>query len=84
MWGMSAGAEYKMMDDQLAIALNWSDFYNGFFNSTVAYDNVNASLQSSWLTNIVSLRVKWTFGNKYLKEKQKKSAAGSEEINRAN
>lgn len=84
MYGMSLGAEYKMLDDQLTISANWSDFLNKFYTSKIAYQDVNASISSTWLVNVVSLKVKWNFGNKYLKQKQEKSAAGSEEINRAN
>lgn len=84
MYGMSLGAEYKMLDDQLTISANWSDFLNKFYTSKIAYQDVKASIQSNWLVNVVSLKVKWNFGNKYLKQKEKKSEAGSEEINRAN
>jgi hypothetical protein len=84
MYGMSLGAEYKMMDDQLTISANWSDFLNKFYSSDINYESVSASIKSTWLVNVVSLKVKWNFGNKYLKKRNEKSAAGSEEINRAN
>lgn len=84
MWGMSLSADFQTLDDQLTFSINWSDFYNGFFNSTIAYQNVRATLSNSFLTNRISFRVKYNFGNKYLKKEQVKNEAGSEEIKRIN
>jgi len=82
LYGTSFGISKKFLDRKLKLSLGVEDFVNKFWTASVDYQQ-DMDLTVKWATPQVGFRASYSFGNKHLKTKKKRSASASEELKRA-
>ena len=82
LYGTSFGISKKFLDRKLKLSLGVEDFINKFWTASVDYQQ-DVDLEVRWATPQVGIRASYSFGNKHLKKKKKRSASATEELRRA-
>lgn len=83
LYGTELGVQKQFLDDKLSVNISWSDPLYRYWNGNLNYANMQATMQSTWETNVVEARVSYKFGNQHLKKKSKRQGGASSIIRRA-
>lgn len=84
LYGVSAGVEKDFFDDRLNFILSGDGIIQKFFTGTIRYQEQNLDIESTWEAPVVSFKLTYKFGNRFLKKTQGRKSAASEERGRLN
>ncbi|MFT7120986.1 MAG: hypothetical protein ACJAZ9_001164 [Neolewinella sp.] len=84
LYGVSAGVEKDFFDDRLNFILSGDGIIQKFFTGTIRYQEQNLDIESTWEAPVVSFKLTYKFGNRFLKKNQGRKSAASEERGRLN
>jgi hypothetical protein len=82
-YGSSIGLERKFLDDMLTVGLNFEDGLFNPWDGTIRYQQQRMDIINTWETNILMLNVTYKFGNRYLKNKDRRESAARDILDRA-
>ena len=82
-WSVSAGISKMLLNDRLQIRVNLNDiFFTQQENSTIKYQNIDATFSQMYDSQFVRFHVSYSFGKRNIKTKN--HSRGPEEENRIN
>lgn len=84
LYGVSAGLEKDFFDDRLNFVLSADGIVQEFFTGTIRYQEQNLDIRSIWEAPVVSVKLTYKFGNRFLKKSEGRKSAASEERGRLN
>lgn len=84
LYGVDAGVQKKFFDNRLNFQLSADGIVQQFFSGTIQFQNQDFQLRSYWEAPVVNLRMTYSFGNRFLKNKDKINTSGSEARERVN
>ncbi|WP_020569624.1 outer membrane beta-barrel protein [Neolewinella persica] len=84
LYGVSAGVEKDFFDDRLNFILSGDGIVQKFFTGTIRYQEQNLDLRSIWEAPVVSVKLTYKFGNRFMKNNEGRKSAASEERGRLN
>ncbi len=84
LYGVSAGVEKDFFDDRLNFILSGDGIIQKFFTGTIRYQEQNLDVRSIWEAPVVSMKLTYKFGNRFLKKNEGRRSAASEERGRLN
>ena len=84
LYGVSAGLEKSFFDDRLDFVLSGDGIVQKFFTGTIRYQEQNLDVRSIWEAPVVSVKLTYKFGNRFLKKNEGRKSAASEERGRLN
>lgn len=82
LYGVSAGLEKDFFDDRLNFVLSGDGIIQKFFTGTIRYQEQNLDLRSIWEAPVVSVKLTYKFGNRFLKKNEGRRSSASEERGR--
>ena len=83
LYGVSAGFEQSLMNNQATLSLNFDDFLFRYWYGTIDYQNQQMDIISKWQTQGVRLTFSYRFGNQYIKKQNRVRSSSIEENRRA-
>jgi ferric enterobactin receptor len=84
LYGVSAGIEKSFLDDRLDFVLSGDGIIQKFFTGTIRYQEQNLDIRSIWEAPVVSVKLTYKFGNRFLKKNEGRRSSASEERGRLN
>ncbi len=84
LYGMDAGLQYKFLDGKARINLSVDNFVYKPWIADIQFNGLDALVKSDWESPVVNLRFSYKFGNKHLKQNNRRNDSNSEEKNRNN
>lgn len=84
LYGVSAGLEKDFFDDRVNFIFSGDGIIQQFFTGTIRYQEQNLDIRSIWEAPVVSMKVTYKFGNRFLKKREGRKSSASEERNRLN
>ncbi len=84
LYGVSAGLEKSFFDDRLDFVLSGDGIVQKFFTGTIRYQEQNLDIRSIWEAPVVSVKLTYKFGNRFLKKNEGRRSSASEERGRLN
>ena len=84
LYGVSAGVEKDFFDDRLNFILSGDGIVQKFFTGTIRYQEQNLDIRSIWEAPVVSVKLTYKFGNRFLKKNEGRRSSASEERGRLN
>jgi ferric enterobactin receptor len=84
MYGMDFGLNGKLWKDKLEMDLSVDNFLMRAFNGSINYLNQNIQIGNAWEPRVVTLTLKYKFGNQFFKDVKKAKSSAEEEARRAN
>lgn len=82
LYGVDAGIQKKFFDNRLRVQLSADGIVRKFFTGNIDFQNQQMNLRSYWEAPVFNARVTYSFGNRFLKNKEKIESSGSEARNR--
>ena len=83
-YGVSAGVEKSFFDDRLDFVLSGDGIIQKFFTGTIRYQEQSLDIRSIWEAPVVSVKLTYKFGNRFLKKDEGRRSSSSEERERLN
>ena len=83
LYGSSIGLERKFLDDMLTVSINYEDGLFNPWDGQIRYQDQRMDIINTWETDIVMLNLRYKFGNRYMKNKQRRQSAARDILNRA-
>lgn len=84
LYGVDAGLQKKFFDDRLNVNLSAEGIIQEFFTGRIDYQNQQMAIYSYWEAPVVNMRITYSFGNRFLKRKDRIRTSGSEARQRVN
>jgi len=84
LYGVSAGVEKSFFDDRLDFVLSGDGIVQKFFTGTIRYQEQDLDIRSIWEAPVVSVKLTYKFGNRFLRKNEGRRSAASEEKGRLN
>ena len=84
LYGVDAGIQKKFLDNRLNFQLSADGIIQQFFSGTIQFQNQDFRIRSYWEAPVVNMRMTYSFGNRFLKNKDKVKTSGSEARQRVN
>jgi hypothetical protein len=84
LYGVSAGLEKDFFDDRLNFVLSGDGIIQKFFTGSIRYQEQNLDIRSIWEAPVVSVKLTYKFGNRFLKKNEGRRSSASEERGRLN
>ena len=82
LYGVDAGLEKDLFDDRVNLILSADGIIQEFFRGTIDYQEQDLAIYSTWEAPIFSAKVTYKFGNRFLKNREKRGSASEEERGR--
>ena len=82
MYGLSAGLQKDFWDDRLNLVLSADGIVQQFFRGEIRYQEQNLDILSTWEAPVFSAKVTYKFGNRFLKQGERRNSASQEERDR--
>ncbi|MFT5999120.1 MAG: ferric enterobactin receptor [Neolewinella sp.] len=82
LYGVSAGVEKSFFDDRLDFVLSGDGIIQKFFTGTIRYQEQSIDIRSTWEAPVVSVKLTYKFGNRFLKKSEGRRSSASEERGR--
>ena len=82
MYGLDAGLQKDFWDDRLNLVLSAEGIVQQFFRGEIRYQEQNLDILSTWEAPVFSAKVTYKFGNRFLKEGERRNSASQEERDR--
>ena len=82
LYGVSAGLEKDLFDDRVNLVLSGDGIIQKFFTGQIRYQEQNLDILSVWEAPVFSAKVTYKFGNRFLKQGEKRKSAADEERGR--
>ena len=82
MYGLDAGLQKDFWDDRLNLILSADGIIQQFFRGEIRYQQQNLDAVSSWEAPVFSVKVTYKFGNRFLKQGERRNSASQEERDR--
>jgi hypothetical protein len=82
LYGVSAGVEKSFFDDRLDFVLSGDGIIQKFFTGTIRYQEQSIDIRSIWEAPVVSVKLTYKFGNRFLKKSEGRRSSASEERGR--
>lgn len=84
LYGVDAGLQKKLFDDRLRVQLSADGIIQKFFSGNIDYENQQMAIVSYWEAPVFNARITYSFGNRFLKNKDRVKSSGSEARERVN
>lgn len=84
LYGVSAGVEKDFFDDRLNFILSGDGIIQKFFTGTIRFQEQNLDIRSIWEAPVVTVKLTYKFGNRFLKKNEGRRSSASEERGRLN
>ncbi|PHI18721.1 hypothetical protein CEQ90_16315 [Lewinellaceae bacterium SD302] len=82
LYGVDAGIQKKFLDNKLRVQLSADGIIQKFFTGNIDFQNQQMKIRSYWEAPVFNARVTYSFGNRFLKSKEKVQSSGEEARNR--
>jgi ferric enterobactin receptor len=83
-YGLDAGIQKKFFDNKVRVQLSADGIVQKFFEGSANYANLNMDIVSAWEAPVFRGRITYNFGNKDIKERERRRGASADERNRVN
>jgi hypothetical protein len=84
MYGVDAGLEKDFLDDRLNLILSGDGIIQQFFRGRIDFQEQDMAILSTWEAPVISAKVTYKFGNRFLKGSERRNSASAEERGRLN
>ncbi len=82
MYGLDAGLQKDFLDDRLNLVLSGEGLVQQFFRGQIRYQQQDMDLVSTWEAPVISVKLTYKFGNRFLKKRETRNSASQEERGR--
>ena len=82
MYGLDAGLQKEFWDDRLSVVLSAEGIVQQYFRGEIRYQKQNLDIYSTWEAPVFSAKVTYKFGNRFLKQGERRNSASQEERDR--
>lgn len=83
LYGSSIGLERKFLDDMLTVSLSYEDGLFNPWDGQIRFESQRMDIINTWETDIVMLNLTYKFGNRYMKNKERRASAARDILGRA-
>lgn len=83
LYGSSIGLERKFLDDMLTVSVSYEDGLFNPWDGQIRFESQRMDIINTWETDIVMLNLTYKFGNRYMKNKERRASAARDILGRA-